>query len=203
MWKATSRILYYTNASGWLVNYYIKFIAGRFSAVSQGAIGDSLPGMLSSAVGGGVIVMRFVVWAWGCRAAWSVSTRRRFSKVYGLATPLDRGRQWVTVVWILGCHSRRIYYFSGLLFRSVGNICKTGCNFVWASRPESPTCLSCGNCPDYMVGTSLCDRVLCWNTLQSLDSGSTVIDFEDFLVSNSFWIWEVSCICCFVLVVEE
>ena len=77
----------------------------------------------------------------------------------------------MSVGWILGCHSRRIYYFSGMLFRNVGNICKIGCNFVWASRPESPTRLSCGNCTNYIAKVSL-------------DSGNTVIDFENFLVSN-------------------
>ena len=42
-------MMYYTTVSGWMVDYFFKFLTGRFAAVPTDAVGEIFPTMLSNA----------------------------------------------------------------------------------------------------------------------------------------------------------
>ena len=42
-------MMYYTTVSGWMVDYFFKFLTGRFAAVPPDAVGEIFPTMLSNA----------------------------------------------------------------------------------------------------------------------------------------------------------
>lgn len=42
-------MMYYTTVSGWMVDYFFKFLTGRFAAVPSDAVGEIFPAMLSNA----------------------------------------------------------------------------------------------------------------------------------------------------------